>query len=81
MELHMPSYTMIHRESGEKQELICSSEERDKFLQDNPEWKQQLCAPKIVSGRKSALASTDDGWKDTLKKIKSGSAKSNTINV
>jgi hypothetical protein len=72
---------MIPHESGEKKELFCSSEERDKFLEENPDWKQRLCAPKLVTSTKSPLARSDDGWKDTLKKIKSGSAKSNTINV
>ena len=35
--------------------------------------------PKIVSGVGSLLSKTDDGWKDTLKRIKSGSGRGNTI--
>ena len=35
--------------------------------------------PNIVSGVGSLLSKTDDGWKDTLKRIKSGSGKGNTI--
>ena len=38
-----------------------------------------LSTPKIVSGTGSLLSKTDGGWKDTLSRIKSGSAKNNTI--
>jgi len=35
--------------------------------------------PNIVSGVGSLIGKTDDGWKDNLKRIKSGSGKGNTI--
>ena len=77
----MPSYTMRHKETGETKDMILSLSEREVFLNENADWEQAPATPLLVSGVKTALRQTDDGWKDTLKKIKSGSGKANTINV
>jgi len=46
-----------------------------------PNVSQVLSAPKIVSGTGSLLSKTDDGWKENLTRIKSGSGRGNTIKV
>ena len=40
-----------------------------------------LSVPKIVSGVGSNLSKTDDGWKETLGKIKKGAGRGNTVNI
>jgi len=77
----MPMYTMRCKESGETKEMVLSLQEREDFLKNNPDWDQAPATPLLVSGVKTALRQTDDGWKETLKKIKKGSGKGNTINV
>lgn len=76
----MPTYTFINVETNEEITSVMSLTEREEFLKDG-KFKQKIISPKIVSQSGSTLSKTDDGWKDTLKKIKAGSAKNNTINV
>ena len=76
----MPTYTFIIVETEEEITSVMSLSERDEFLKDG-KYKQKLIFPKIVSQSGSTLSKTDDGWKDTLRRVKAGSAKSNTINV
>lgn len=76
----MPTYTI--RKDNDTKDMVCSWGELQEYLTQNPEWKHVLSAPKIIGGRKShATAGTDDGWKDTLRKIKSGSGKGSTIDI
>lgn len=76
----MPQYTMVNKETGEEKHVILSVSEREKWLDDNPDWKQSLTTPRIVSGVGTTVVSkTDDGWKDVLKKVKKGSGYGNTI--
>jgi hypothetical protein len=76
----MPTYTFINVETEEETTSVMSLSERDEFLKDG-KYKQKLITPRIVSQSGSTLSKTDDGWKDTLRRVKAGSAKSNTINV
>lgn len=75
----MPTYTMRNAQTGETKEMILSLGEREALLAEG-EWTQELSKPRIVSGLgASVVGKTDSGWKDVLSKIKSGSARSNTI--
>jgi hypothetical protein len=40
-----------------------------------------LSVPKIVTGVGNLNSKTDDGWKDTLSRIKKGAGRGNTINI
>lgn len=71
---------MKNKETGEIKDFIMSFSEREEFLKSG-EWTQILSAPLIVSGVKTALRQTDEGWKDTLRNIKAGSGRGSTINV
>jgi len=74
----MPIYRLVNGEDSK--ELTCSWGDLQKFLKENPEWKQTLSTPKIVSGIGSTVVSkTDDGWKEVLSKIKKGSGRGHTI--
>lgn len=77
----MPTYTFKHKQTEETQTLVMSFTERDQFVEDNPDWVQVLSTPRIVSGVKSALAMTDDTWKDRLKQIDKAAGRQSKINV
>jgi|TARA_B110000908_G_scaffold100026_1_gene118063 hypothetical protein len=76
----MPTYTMINKETGQEQDMILSLSERDILIADGNHT-QKLSVPKIVSGVGGTARLTSDGWKDTLREIKKGSGRDNTINI
>jgi hypothetical protein len=77
----MPTYTMRNRESGEEQTLILTFSEREKWLNDNPDWDQSLSTPLLVREAKGALALSPDSWKDHLKTMKKNSGRNNKIHT
>jgi hypothetical protein len=77
----MPSYTVINRKTGEEQELMCSYQDLEKILKENPDLQQRLAAPKLVAGTGDVRSKTPDGFKDVLRKVKQGSGRANTIDV
>lgn len=74
----MPQYNMKNKATGEVHVVVLSLNEREQWLQSG-EWEQLLSTPRLVSHTGSVLAKTDDGWKETLNKVKSGSGRGNTI--
>lgn len=77
----MPTYTFRHKHTNEEQTRVLSFAEREKFLEDNPSWEQIVSSPKIVSGVKSALRMTDDGWKERLKQIDKAAGRHSKVRV
>lgn len=77
----MPIYNMKNTKTKETREMVLSFADLDAFLEDNPDWEQGLSTPLIVSGVKSPLSRTDDGWKEVLGRVKKGSGRGNTINT
>ena len=75
----MPSYTLKDIKTQETWDVICSWNELQIMLDEMPNVKQTLATPKLVSDTGSLLGKTDDGWKDVLNKVKSGSGRANTI--
>lgn len=76
----MPTYTMINVETGEENEMFLSLSEREQLLSGG-QYKQKLNTPKFISQHGTNVGKTDDGWKEVLSRVKSGSAKGNTINT
>lgn len=74
----MPSYTMIDNQTGEEIPMILSLAEREQLLSGG-KYTQKLSTAGFVSGVGSTFNKAGQGWKDVLKKVKSGAAKSNTI--
>lgn len=79
----MPVYTLKDLKSQNQWDVTCSWDELQTMLNEQPDVKQVLSAPKIVS---SVSGNRDlkvpDGFKDLLKnKVKKGSGKGNTVNV
>ena len=76
----MPTYTIMHKKTGEEKDIFCSYEESQKYLKENPDWSRVITAPAIVSNATGDLLSkTPDGFKDHLNRIKKNSGKGNTI--
>jgi hypothetical protein len=77
----MPLYRLKDTKNNTEFDIVCSWDELQTMLNEQPELKQMLSTPKIVSGTGSVLRKTDDGWKENLKRIKDGSGSSNTIKL
>lgn len=75
----MPTYTMMHKETEEEQNIFCSYEESLKFLEENPDWTRVITAPALVSTTGNVINKTSGDWKDLMKNIKKGSGKGNNI--
>ena len=76
----MPIYTLRKISTGEEWDVNCTFHELSPMLEDDDVIKV-LSVPKIVSGVGSNLSKTDDGWKETLGKIKKGAGRGNTVNI
>lgn len=78
----MPTYTLKDSKTNDQWEVICSWDELQTILNEQPDVKQVLVAPKIVSSR---MGNNDlkvpDGFKDLQKRIKKGSGRGNTVNT
>lgn len=77
----MPTYTMVHRETDERKTMILSLSEREKWLEENPDWYQTLVAPLLVREAKGALAKSPDSWKEHLKHMKKTAGRDNKIHT
>ena len=72
----MPLYDFQDTETGEEFELQLKLSEREEFLKANPNVKQLLSAPRIVSGV-DGLRKVDDGFKEVLSKVAEQNPQSN----
>lgn len=77
----MPSYTLKDLKTGDSWDTICSYDELQIILNELPDVVQVLAAPKIVSSVGGLHSKVPSGFKDVLKRVKSGAAKRNTINT
>lgn len=74
----MPTYSFINNETGETwDEFFSSYTAKDQYLAENPNIKQQLSIPKIVSH--VGVVKTPDSWKEHLRNVKKSSGRNNTI--
>jgi len=65
----MPTYIITDIKKKETFEKLCSWNELEIFLQDNPNFKKELSAPKIVSGIEGKTHKVDDGFKENMQRI------------
>jgi hypothetical protein len=76
----MPIYTLRRISTKEEWDVNCTFHELAPMLEDDDVIKV-LSVPKIVTGVGNLNSKTDDGWKDTLSRIKKGAGRGNTINI
>ena len=77
----MPTYTLKNIKDNIEWDVVCSYDELQDMLDHQPDVVRVLSTPKIVGGVGNLHSKTDDGWKETLSRIKAGSAKDNTIKI
>ena len=76
----MPTYEIMDDETNEYYTIFCKYSELQELLKVEGV-EQVLSTPLIVSGVGGQLSKTDEGWKDTLRRIKANSGAGNTIKV
>ena len=66
----MPTYEFKDKETGETQEVFMKLSEKDQFLKDNPNLKQQITAPNFITRRDGdVLKAAGSGWNEVLQKV------------
>lgn len=75
----MPLYTFRNNKTGEQWTESMSIKNMEELTKEGSDISTIIYSPRIVSGVGSIQSKTDDGWKETLQKIQSGSGRSNTI--
>ena len=66
----MPTYEFKDKETGEIEELFMKLSEKDQFLKDNPNLKQQITAPNFITRRDGdVLKAAGSGWNEVLQKV------------
>lgn len=70
----MPTYPVINKETGEKQELYMSMVEYEQWRKDNPEWDKDWQAGIASSGEvgdwRNKMDKTHPGWGEIMNKVK-----------
>ena len=70
--MDMPTYPVIHKETGEKQELSMSMLKYDEWKKENPDWGKDWsegCAGiGEVGDWQNKLIQKNPGWNDVLRK-------------
>jgi len=68
----MPTYPVIHKETGEKQELSMTMSEYSEWRKDNPDWDKDWQAGVAGVGEVGEvydkLRKSHPGWNDVLRK-------------
>ena len=67
----MPTYDFKNLETGEIETKFITISQMQEYTKD-PNIKQLIGSPNLVSGVKSTLSQAGDGWKEVQDKIKSG---------
>jgi hypothetical protein len=66
----MPTYPVIHKETGEKKELSMTMTEYTKWREENPEWDKDwqagCAAAQEVGHWKNKMSKTHPGWNDIM---------------
>jgi len=65
----MPTYTIENTEEDEIYDTVCSWNELQTFLLENPQYKKVVTAPAIVGGIEGKTHKTDDGFKENMSRI------------
>ena len=75
----MPTYTIMHKKTGEEKDIFCSYEESQKYLKENPDWSRVITAPALVTNTGNVINQTSGDWKDLMKKMKKESGDGDSI--
>jgi len=62
----MPTYTIENTEEDEIYDTVCSWNDLQTFLSENPQYKKVVTAPAIVGGISGKTHKTDAGFNETM---------------
>ena len=67
----MPTYPVINKTTGEKQELSMSMSAYDQWRKDNPDWDKDWSQGSggVVSAVGDVYSRTDGGWNEVLSRV------------
>ena len=65
----MPTYIITNTDTNETTEKFCSWNELGIFLEENPNFKNELTTPKIISGIEGKTQKVDDGFTENMQRI------------
>ena len=65
----MPTYTIRDKNKDEYYDTICTYDELQEFLSNNPQCEKVITAPAIVSGVQGKSFKTDGGFNEVMSKI------------
>ena len=65
----MPTYTIKNKDDGKHFDTVCTYDELQTFLEENPAFIKVITAPNIVSGIYGKTHKLDDGFKENMSRI------------
>ena len=65
----MPIYEFYNTVTGEQWEEMMTISAREQFLKDNPDVKQAISAPALISGIAGVTHKNDSGFNDMMSRI------------
>lgn len=71
----MPTYPVINKTTGEKQELYMSMKDYEQWCKDNPEWHKDWNAG--VGGVTYGTPKQSDGFKEVMQKVQKAHPRAN----
>jgi len=71
----MPTYPVINKTTGEKQEIYMSMKDYEKWCKDNPEWQKDWNAG--VGGVTYGTPKQSDGFKEVMQKVQKAHPRAN----
>jgi len=76
----MPTYRFLNKDTNEEFNEFMSISECEQYLKDNPHLEQMVYGAPAI-GYSTLTKKPDSGFRDVLKKIKSGSGRGNKIDT
>ena len=79
----MAIYDFVNDDTGEQVQVTCSMSEYDKTAEElkGRGFRRDYAPLNMLGERRDIYATSDDGWKSTLKRVKNASGRGNTIPV
>jgi len=71
----MPTYPVINKTTGEKQELYMSMKDYEQWCNDNPEWHRDWSAG--IGGVTYGKPKQPDGFKEVMQKVQKAHPRAN----
>ena len=81
----MPTYPVVHTETGEQKEVVMSIHDWDQWLDDNPKWTRDWSDPSTMPGHgepgelTERLYKKHPAWKEVMQGVKNAAPTNKSI--